>query len=63
MTSGVAFLLDLDVSGQDGGDLALHEGPGHAGAHQGAALAAGAVHLSATTGGAGASLLLLDAVA
>ena len=50
------LLLHLDVpGGQDGGDLPLHEGPGHARAHQGAALPAGAVHLP------GRVLLLPDA--
>ena len=40
---------------QDGGDLALHEGPGHVGPGQRAAVAAGAEHLGVTT-------LLLDGV-
>lgn len=46
--SGVVLLLyrHVSVSGKDGGDLSLHEGPGHGGSSQRAALAAGAVHLS-----------------
>ena len=46
--SGVVLLLHrhVSISGQDGGDLSLHEGPGHGGPSQGTALSAWAVHLS-----------------
>ena len=40
---------------QDGRDLPLHEGPGHVGAGQGAAVATGAEHL-------GVAALLLDGI-
>lgn len=43
---GVPFFLNLDVSSKDGGDLALHEGPGDRGAHQWALVSTGAVHLA-----------------
>lgn len=43
---GVSFLLNLDISSKDGGDLALHEGPGDRGAHQRALVSTGAVHLA-----------------
>lgn len=49
--SRVALLLHrhISVSGQDGRDLSLHEGPRHRGPGQGTALSAGAVHLPALT--------------
>lgn len=53
----LALLLDLELLlSQNGGDLALHERPGHAGAHQGALLTARAVDF-------GAGALTLDALA
>ncbi len=42
---GVSFLLHLHITRQDRRDLALHEGPRHVGAREGALLPAGAVHL------------------
>lgn len=50
-TSRVVLLLHrhVSVSGQDGGDLSLHEGPWHSGSSQGTALSTGAIHLPALT--------------
>ena len=45
IASRVALLLDGDLLAQDGGDLVVHEGPGHVGVLQGALLAARTVHL------------------
>lgn len=42
---GVSFLLHLHITCQDRRDLALHEGPRDVGAHEGALLPTGAVHL------------------
>lgn len=42
---GVSFLLHLHITRQDCRDLALHEGPRHVGAHKGALLPTGTVHL------------------
>lgn len=47
--SRVSLLFHLHVSSEDGSDLALHEGPGHVGAHQRTLLPTGAIHLSAGT--------------
>lgn len=54
---GVGALGQLVFVAEDGGDLALHEGPGHGGSHEWALLTAGTVHLAAA-----GRTLALDAV-
>jgi len=48
-TLRLALLLHLDLLAQNGGDLALHEGPRYHRVGQRTAIAAGAVHLVAQT--------------
>lgn len=44
--SRVTLLFYFHISGQDGCNLALHEGPGDVGSHQGALFTTGAIDLS-----------------